>query len=59
MEPKEAADILVELLKKDILTDEEKEAVEAALGMLSWSSLARSRLKARKTKREQKRNTEW
>ncbi|MBN2239308.1 MAG: hypothetical protein JW712_06005 [Dehalococcoidales bacterium] len=59
MEPKEAIDILQALLKKDILSDEEKTAVETALGMLSWSSLARSNLKARKAKRDQKRNTEW
>ena len=59
MEPKEAIQILEALLKKDVLTEEEEKAVETAMGMLSWSSLARSNLKAGKAKRDRKRNTEW
>ena len=45
------------MLEKESLTDKEKEAITTAMGMLSWTSLARSSLKARKAKRD--RNLEW
>ena len=57
MEPKEAIDILQKLLKKDALSDAEKEAVTTAIGVLSWSALGKSNLKARKAKRDK--STEW
>jgi len=50
MDDKKAAEILIGLLKKYSLTGEEKEAVENAIGILSWTSLAQSRVKARKEK---------
>ena len=50
MDDKKAAEILIGLLKKYSLTGEEKEAVESAIGILSWTSLAQSRVKARKEK---------
>lgn len=50
MDDKKAAGILIGLLKKYSLAGEEKEAVENAIGILSWTSLAQSRLKARKEK---------
>lgn len=48
MDDKKAANILIGLLKKYPLSGEEREAVENAIGILSWTSLAQSRLKARK-----------
>jgi hypothetical protein len=57
MEHRKAADILMNLEKKYPLSDEEKKAVMTAIGMLGWSSLSRSRMKAQKSKREK--NTEW
>jgi hypothetical protein len=50
MDDKMAANILIGLLKKYSLKGEEKEAVESAIGILSWTSLAQSRIKARKAK---------
>jgi hypothetical protein len=38
------------ILKKYLFTDEEKEAVQAAIGILSWTSLAKSMTKNRKNK---------
>ena len=57
MEPKEAIEILQKMLEKESLTDKEKEAITTAMGMLSWTSLARSSLKARKAKRDK--SMEW
>lgn len=57
MKDKEAAAILTELLKKPGLSASEKEALSAAVGILSWTSLAESRLEARKKKRQQ--DVEW
>lgn len=45
MEHKEAIKILVSILDKHALIPEEKEAVLTAVGVLSWSSLAESRIK--------------
>ena len=50
MDDKKAAEILIGLLKKYSLAGVEKEAVENAIGILSWTSLSQSRLKARKEK---------
>jgi|APLow6443716910_1056828.scaffolds.fasta_scaffold1872655_1 hypothetical protein len=57
MEEKKAVVVLNRLLKKDILEPEEKEAVSAAIGLLSWNALAKSRLKALKTRKTK--STEW
>ena len=50
MDDKKAAKVLIGLLKKYSLSGEEKEAVESAIGILSWTSLAQSRSKAKKEK---------
>lgn len=50
MDDKKAAEVLIGLLKKHSLTGEEKEAVKNAIGILSWTSLAQSRVKMRKEK---------
>jgi hypothetical protein len=57
MEPKEAIEILQKLLENESLSEKEKEAITTAIGMLSWTSLARSSLKARRAKRDK--NLEW
>lgn len=57
MEYKEAMNVLQELVKKGILTDSEKEAVTTAIGILSWSSLSKGVVKARKEKRDK--SLEW
>jgi hypothetical protein len=57
MDDAKTAKILMALLKKHSFTDEEKEAVQAAIGILSWTSLAKSRVKTRKNKLEK--NAEW
>ncbi len=40
------------LLEKNILNEDEKEALKAAIGTLSWTALAGSRLKKQKDKRD-------
>lgn len=57
MDDKEAAIILIKLLDKGLLDDEEKRAVKSAIGVLSWTSLAKSRIKSQKVKRDKR--TEW
>ncbi len=57
MEEKKAVVVLNWLLQKDTLEPEEKEAVSAAIGLLSWNALAKSRLQALKTKRAK--STDW
>jgi len=52
MEDKKAITILLNLLDKHVLNAEEKEAVSDAIGILSWTSLSQSRIKALKAKRE-------
>ncbi len=52
MDDKKAITILTELLKKQLLNEDEKEAVLSAIGMLSWSSLAESKIKNLKAKKE-------
>lgn len=57
MDQKEAMNILQELVKKSTLTDSEKEAVTTAIGILSWTTLSKGVLKARKEKRDK--SLEW
>jgi hypothetical protein len=45
MEDQKAAEILLSLLKKSQLSQEEKEALKNAIGILSWTKLSQSRLK--------------
>jgi uncharacterized protein YdaT len=51
MDDKKAIEVLSALLKKGILRVEEDEAVHSAIGILSWTSLAESWIKALKAKR--------
>ena len=57
MEYQQAITVLKSLLDKPELGTEEKEAITTAIGMLSWGSLAQSKLKAQKAKRDK--STEW
>lgn len=52
MDDKKAITILMNLLKKQILSDEEKEAVSSAIGIFSWTSLSQSRIKSMKARRD-------
>lgn len=52
MTHKEAIDNLMVMLKKYSFTVKEKEALTAAIGVLAWTSLADSRIKAIKAKKE-------
>lgn len=51
MKDKEAIDILLKLLKDKRLNKTEKGAISSAIGVLSWTSLAESRIKSIKDKR--------
>ena len=57
MEHQKAIAILISLLDKHSLDAEEKEAVMTAIGVLSWSTLSKSKIKAQKAKRDK--STEW
>ncbi len=57
MEYQKAVAILKSLLERHPLDAEEKEAVMTAIGVLSWGSLAKSKIKAQKAKRDK--STEW
>lgn len=57
MEYQQAIAILKNLLNRHPLTTEEKEAVMTAIGILSWGSLSKSRIKAQKAKRDK--SAEW
>lgn len=57
MEYEKAIEILKSLLEKNSLKGEEKEAVLTAIGMLSWGTLSKSRIKAQKARRTK--STEW
>ena len=57
MEYQEAIAILKSLLDRRSLDAEEKEAVMTAIGMLSWGSLSKSKIKTQKAKRDK--STEW
>jgi hypothetical protein len=52
MEDKKAASILIKMLGKYSFYAEEKEAISAAIGILGWTSLSQSKIKAQKVKRE-------
>lgn len=52
MDDKKAIEILLRLLDKYPLDNEEKEAVHSAVGVLSWTSLSQSRIRAKKAKKE-------
>ena len=45
MEDKEAVEILIKMTNKYSFTDEEKEAVQTAIGILSWSKLGQRMIK--------------
>lgn len=45
------------LLDRHPLDAEERQAVMTAIGVLSWASLSKSKMKAQKAKREK--NAEW
>ena len=57
MEYEKAIDILKALLAKQQLNAEEKEAVMTSIGLLSLGTLAKSKLKAQKAKRDK--SLEW
>jgi hypothetical protein len=57
MDHKEAMNILQELVKKGTLTEPEREAVTTAIGILSWTTLSKGVVKARKEKRDK--SLEW
>jgi hypothetical protein len=57
MEYKKAIAILKNLLDRYSLDTEEKEAVMTAIGILSWGSLSKSKIKAQKANRDK--STEW
>lgn len=61
MDYKEAINILLKILDKDSLGENEKEAVLTAVGVLSWASLGKSRSKkiAKNKKEKQKKDAEW
>jgi hypothetical protein len=50
MDDKKAVKILMRLLDKHELNNEERKAVKAAIGILSWTTLAKSRMKENKKK---------
>jgi hypothetical protein len=52
MDHQKAVDVLKSLLEKHPLDAEEKEAVLAAIGLLSWAALGKSRMKGPREKRE-------
>ncbi len=57
MEYQKAIAVLKSLLDRHPLDAEEKEAVMTAIGVLSWGSLSKSKLKAQKAKRDK--STKW
>jgi hypothetical protein len=54
MEHKKAAEILIKMLEKHPFSAEEKQAVLAAVGVLSWTALAQSRIRGLRAKRDKK-----
>ncbi len=57
MEYQKAIEVLKKLLDKHPLDAEEKEAVMTAMGLLSWATLSKSRIKNLKAKRQK--SKEW
>lgn len=45
MEHKKAAEVLLKLVEKPVISAEEKEAVMTAVGVLGWTSLSQSRIR--------------
>lgn len=54
MDDKKAVQILIGMLKKYSFTDEEKEAVREALGILGWTKLLEGYTERRKRARDRK-----
>lgn len=54
MKDKESIEILKGLLERGVLTPKEEEAVRSAIGVLSWTTLAESRLRGLKSRREKR-----
>ena len=52
MKDKKAIDILMRMLDRRSFNAEEKEAISAAIGILSWTSLAESKIKERKARQD-------
>jgi len=52
MDYKKATEVLIELIKKPVLTAKEKEAVETAVGVLAWAALSKSAIKKLKDKKD-------
>ncbi|MFC1952046.1 hypothetical protein ACFLV8_00210 [Chloroflexota bacterium] len=60
MEYEKAIAILTNLLDKPSLNADEKEAITAALGVLSWAILSQNRIKDLEAKREARQNkSKW
>jgi hypothetical protein len=57
MEYKEALTILLNLSAKDVLTSEEREAVNKAIGMFSWADLSKSTIRSIKKRKEE--DAQW
>lgn len=57
MEYQNAIAVLQKLLDRYPLNAEEKEAVTTAIGVLNWGAISKSRIGARKAKRDN--STEW
>lgn len=58
MSSKETIDVFLSLLKKEILSVKETEAVKDAIGVLSWVSLSESGMKQMGEKRDKKRKAD-
>lgn len=50
MDHKTAAKILIGLLDNDSLSQEQKQAINTAIGVLAWTKLAQSRMEKLKNK---------
>ena len=56
MDHQKASTILMKMLDKNQLEDEEREAILTAIGVLAWTSLSKSKIKAMRDKRERLKN---
>jgi hypothetical protein len=57
MKDKEAMEVLRKMPDNSSFSAKEKEAISAAIGILGWTSLAESKIKERKAKKEK--DLEW
>lgn len=57
MNDKEVIGVFAELLKKDVLTEKEVEAVREAIGILSWAKLMEGYVNRKKAKRDRDLNS--